>query len=96
MPYVPPDYLAIYEQEGLELQSKILGNLLGFYTSEIGELNALIHLWGYDSFEDRTRRRAALAAEPAWGSFLAKVRPMLQAMSNRLLIPTAFSPGIKA
>lgn len=43
---------------------KTLGRLLGYFITEIGELNAVVHLWGYDSFEERARRRAALAGEP--------------------------------
>ena len=92
MPYGPADYLAAYEAEGMALQRAKLGNLLGFFGTEIGELNSLVHLWGYDSFEDRTRRRAELAADPQWQSFLGKVRPMLDSMTTRLLLPTQFSP----
>jgi hypothetical protein len=76
----------------MELQKKILGNMLGYFTTEIGELNAFVHLWGYESFEERSRRRTLLAAEPAWQEYLAQIRPMLQSMSNRLLAPTEFSP----
>ena len=86
-------YLDIFVSSGaLDLQRRILSNLLGYFTTEIGELNALVHLWGYDSFEERARRRALLAAEPVWQDYLVKIRPMLQSMNNRLLTPTGFSP----
>ena len=92
MPYGPQDYLELYEAEGLEVQRINLGNLLGYFHTEIGELNTLVHLWGYDSFEDRLSRRAALAADPKWQSYLIRVRPLIESMSSRLLIPTSFSP----
>jgi hypothetical protein len=86
-------YLDIFVSSGaLDLQRRILGNLLGYFTTEIGELNALVHLWGYESFEERARRRALLNAEPGWHEYLARIRPMLHSMTNRLLVPTDFSP----
>lgn len=89
----PAQYLEVYEQTGaLELQKRILGNLLGYFITEVGELNGLVHLWGYASFEDRSRRRAALMQEPVWTNYLVEIRPMLHSMTNRLLVPTSFSP----
>lgn len=85
--------LDIYESTGaLELQARVLGRLIGYFTTEVGMLNCVVHLWGYDSFEERANRRAALNIEPVWQDYLDKVRPMLVSMENRLLLPTPFSP----
>lgn len=84
--YSPKDYLTAFRAEGLDLQKTILGGLLGYFTSEVGELNAIVSLWEYESFEERLRRRALLAAEPGWQSYLGKVRPMISTMNNRLLL----------
>lgn len=83
--FSPADYLAIYHRDGRELQTRILGGLLGYFTTEVGELNAIVSLWEYESFEERQRRRGLLTAEPGWQGYLAQVRPMIQSMSNRLL-----------
>ena len=87
-----PEFLRLYEQEGLAIQTPILGNLIGYFSSEIGELNLIVHMWGYESFEERTRRRAELMAEPGWQAFVAKVRPLVLRQENRILIPAPFSP----
>jgi hypothetical protein len=52
-------------------------------------------MWAYDSLADREARRNALAAEPAWGAFLAKAMPLLDSMENKILRPTSFftQPG---
>lgn len=92
MPWGPQEYLALYEAEGLAVQRETLGNLLGYFHTEVGGLNTMVHLWGYDSFEDRMRRRAALAVEPRWQAYLPRIRPLIESMSNRLLLPTSFSP----
>lgn len=89
----PAAYLHIYQSSGaLELQRRVLGRLLGYFVCEVGELNSLVHLWAYESFEDRERRRALLAQSPEWQSYLTRIRPLIASMSNRLLTPTAFSP----
>jgi hypothetical protein len=92
MPYGPQDYLKLYEAEGLEIQRSTLGNLIGYFHTEVGGLNTMVHLWGYTSFDDRMARRAALAKNADWQRYLDRVRPMIESMSNRLLVPTGFSP----
>lgn len=84
-------FLAQMEREGIAIERRILGRMLGFYTSEIGTLNQVVHLWGYEDFEDRERRRAQLAADPGWQAFVPKVLPMIRDMENRILKPAPFA-----
>jgi hypothetical protein len=84
------DYLAAYEQEGLAIQSRILGSMLGYYTTEIGELNLVIHLWAYENLADRELRRAKLAADAGWKSYVKKIQPMILTQKNRILKPAPF------
>ena len=86
------EYLQLYEKEGLAIQRPILGNLIGYFSTEIGPLNQVIHLWGYDNFEERSRRRAELLANPDWQAYLAKMRPLVQTQENLILTPALFSP----
>jgi hypothetical protein len=88
-----PAFFKLYEETGArEMQQRILGNLIGYFTTELGPLNQTVHLWGYSSLDDRARRRAALAAEPEWLAFLGQITPMLQRQESKILLPTAFSP----
>lgn len=43
------DFLLLYEQAALPLQKKYLGHMIGFFVSELGPLNQVVHLWGFDS-----------------------------------------------
>ena len=54
-------FLDIYNDEIRETHVSILGNQIGFFYTEFGELNKVVHLYGYDSHEDRDKRRAILA-----------------------------------
>ena len=53
-------FLDIYNNDIRETHVSILGNQIGFFYTEFGDLNKVIHLYGYDSFEDRAKRRAVL------------------------------------
>ena len=74
------DYVGLYETKGWPMQKKHLGNCIGWYTSnDIGELNQIVHMWAYESLDDRARRRAA-----AW-------RPHAQSETSGLTTRRAFA-----
>jgi NIPSNAP len=86
-----PEYLKLYEQEGLAIQRRILGRMVGYYSTEVGpSINQIIHLWAYDSLDDRIARRRQLQADPGWQAYVEKMRPMLAAQTNRILNPAPF------
>ncbi|MEP7101773.1 MAG: NIPSNAP family protein [Burkholderiales bacterium] len=84
------DYLALYEAEGLALQLKHLGRLVGYYRSEIGELNQVVHQWAYTDLVERAERRAALLADPLFKAYVDKMLPMLVKQESRILVPAPF------
>ncbi|MFQ5956080.1 MAG: NIPSNAP family protein [Kiloniellales bacterium] len=87
-----PEYLRRYEAEGLAIQTPILGNMIGYFSTEVGPLNQIIHMWGYQDYADRERRRAKLLADAAWQAYVEKVRPLVITQENKILIPAPFSP----
>ena len=86
------DYLERYEGIGLPLQIEHLGHLVGFFVSDIGPLNQVVHLWAYDSIADREIRRERMAADPRWQSFLTGNLGMFASQEIKILKPTSFSP----
>ena len=86
------EYLKNYEELGLPVQVPILGNLIGYFSTEFGPLNQIIHIWGYDSLEERARRRKELFKSEDWHRYLAKNREFIVSQENKLLTPAAFSP----
>jgi hypothetical protein len=81
-----------YAQEGIEIQKEVLGDLIGWFTTDVGELSTVVSMWRYSNFADREERRAALKADPRWPGFMAKIQPLIHTQRNRILIPTSFSP----
>lgn len=87
-----PSYLRLVEEEGIAIQKEHLGRLIGYFSSEIGPLNEIVHVWAYAGLDDRDRRRNALAADPRWQTFLPKIQALIEVMENKIMKPTAFSP----
>ncbi|WP_439672390.1 NIPSNAP domain-containing protein [Cupriavidus necator] len=85
-------FLALYEAEGLEIQRGALGNLLGYFVTETGELNRVVQLWGFHTFEDRVARRKELSSSDSWKNFLGKAGALVTEQRSELLTPAPFSP----
>jgi hypothetical protein len=85
-----PVFLKLYEEEGMECQVRILGNMVGYYFTDFGPLNQIVHMWGYESLDDRFERRRRLLAAPEWQSYAKKMRPLVANVENKLLVPAPF------
>lgn len=87
-----PQYLKLYEDEGLAIQRPILGRLVGYFSSDIGTLHQIMHMWAYKDFQERSERRARLTTDPRWKAYVQKIRPLQISQENKILIPAPFSP----
>jgi hypothetical protein len=62
------------------------GKLEGYWSTEIGALNQVMHLWSYSDFDERTRLRGELARNPRWRSeYTPLIHPLLVRQDIRLL-----------
>ena len=87
-----PAYLKLVADEGIAVQKNHLGRLVGYFASDIGPLNEIVHIWAFADLNDRATRRAALLADPRWQTFLPKIQALIEVMENKILLPAAFSP----
>lgn len=87
-------FLKLYESAALPLQIKYLGHLIGFYVSEIGPLNEVVHLWGFASLAERERRRALMEADPGWNVYRQALLELdvVVEQNTKILRATSFSP----
>ena len=88
-----PTYLAAVADEGIAIQRRHLGALVGYYASEIGPINQIVHIWAFASLDDREARRARLNADPAWQVFLPRIRDLIEVAETKIMKPAAFSPA---
>lgn len=88
------DFLRLYERAALPLQKKYLGHLIGFFVSELGPLNQVVHLWGFDSLAERESRRKQMEADPGWTLYRDALRELdvIVEQETKILKSVPFSP----
>ena len=76
---------------GRDIRGDNYGRLEGYWMTEIGALNQVVHLWSYESFEERARLRGELSQNGRWtGEYLPRLLPNL--MRQEVRIMNAFVP----
>jgi len=65
---------------------------VGVWSSELGGLNMVYHLWGYPDLQSRADTRKQVAADPAWSETVNGLSGLMLEMNAKILIPTDFSP----
>jgi NIPSNAP protein len=85
-----PEYLKHYQNDGMKVQLKHLPHMVGYYFTEVGGLNCMVHLWAYDSLDQREKCRAAMQADPDWKKYLEKSRPLMESQENRIMKAAPF------
>ena len=88
-------FLDMFQNEGLEPQQRILGNFMGLYRTEIGDVNQIMMMFGYADAGERERRRAALYKDPAFAAYLKKARELIERQDVRLLVAAPCNPRIE-
>jgi hypothetical protein len=66
--------------------------LAAFWTTEIGPLNQVIHVWPYKDTAERTRTRAAAVKAGVWPP---KTMDFIADMRSEILEPLPFSPALE-
>lgn len=82
------EYLRLSGETGRKVRGDDYGKQEGFWFTEFGALNQLVHLWSYADLNERERLRAELAKNPAWTKdYLPQIRGLLIAQENKILSP---------
>lgn len=84
------DYLALYDSQGRDIQQRVLGRMVGYYHTELGELNQIVHMWAYEDLNERAQRRASLMSDAGWRRYVEQMLPLLQKQQSRILVPAPF------
>jgi hypothetical protein len=77
--------------EALHVRTKF-SPLGAFWHTEVGPLNRIIHVWQYETLEERTRIRAEAAKTGQWPP---KIGEFCVSLQSEIYIPTAFSPPLE-
>src|SRR5438445_6777555 len=80
-----PEYLKYYPNDGMKVQLNHLQHMVGYYVNEVSTLNIIVHMWAYESLDQRDKCRAAMSADPDWQAYVAKIRPLMERQETRIM-----------
>lgn len=86
------DLVELYANVGWPLLEKHAEKLVGYFFGDIGAMNQLIHIWRFDDDADRRAFWAEFYADAGLMDFAAKLRPLLAAQENRLMLSAPWGP----
>ncbi len=89
-PGATPSFMKAFEA-GLAARTKI-SPLGGIWSSEIGTLNQVVHMWPYESYEARERIGAEARKTGQWPP---KTHEFILFQESKLLQPAPFSPAME-
>ena len=76
--------------EAYEYRKKY-SEITGFFHSEIGPLNEIVHIWGYRDLADRARVRAEASKDANWPP---KIQEFIRGMKSEIITPFPFLPDV--
>ncbi len=89
-----PEYLELAETKLLPALAEHGLKPVGFWHTEIGTLNEVVHLWAYEDLNERQQKWAKWKEDPRRTDYMKTLRQVIFSQSNKILTPTAFS-GLK-
>lgn len=87
-------YLKLAEEVGRPIRGNDYGLNQGYWTTEIGTLGQIWHLWSYEDLNEREALRQKLSKNDAWkNEYVANIRGLIQKQEIRFLNPAIdFTP----
>ncbi len=67
-------------------------NLVGYFTSDVGTINQLVHLWKFDDDAARRAFWARLFQDEAFMAFAAQIRQHVMTQEVKLLLNAPWGP----
>ena len=88
-----PEYMAAVKEFAIPIRAKYGIKLAGWYYSDIGELNQVVHIWGYRDHAHMEEAKAQVANDPDWrGKYIPAVGGLIEAQKTYLMLSPDFAP----
>ena len=86
------NYINHFESVGMPIISKY-STLVGYWYTEIGELNQIIQIWSYKDLNERSEKRQELYKNDSWlTDFIPNAMLMLEKQESKIINAASFSP----
>lgn len=93
-PGMTSEHMKLYMRYGYEVQTEVLGQPVLYALTDTGGTNDFVHIWAYESFEERAGKRERLVADPRWTEYRKQYTAAgnLVHQQNSLLVQVPFVP----
>jgi hypothetical protein len=88
-----PTYMAAVEELSLPIRQRYGIKLAGWYYSDVGELNQVVHIWGYRDHAHLAEAKAQVYADPDWTEkYIPRVQHLVVSQKTYLMLSPDFAP----
>lgn len=91
-PRMTKKYVDLFETMAMPVATRRGFRLIGYFTSRVGALNQVVHIWAYEDMAEFEIKRTEREADPDWQAFLEATTGLVAAQEDKLMSPTRFSP----
>ena len=92
VPRMTPKYVGMFETMAMPVATRLGFRLVGYFTSRIGALNQVVHIWAYESLAELEKMRGVRDNDPDWRAFLEATTGLVMMQEDKIMAPAAFSP----
>jgi len=85
-------YVDIFEKYAMPVNNKHGFNLIGYFISDIGPQNQIVHIWEYKDLNEFNEMRKKRTADPAWSDFRERTAGMVASQEDKIMNGSNFSP----
>ncbi|WP_342739009.1 NIPSNAP family protein [Bradyrhizobium sp. B117] len=79
------EFIDVFDRLAMPVQLRYLGRPLGMFTSAVGPLNQIVHLWGFPDMGEFERQHAARDKDADWPAYLRASEHLIVTQENRLI-----------
>ena len=88
-----PDYMAAVRDFALPIRKKYGIKLAGWYYSDIGDLDEVVHIWAYKDEAHMAEAQAQVSADPEWQEkYIPSIRGLITAQRAYVMLSPDFAP----
>ena len=92
-PGATPEYRAGVKELSLPIRQRHGVTLAGWYWSEIGALNQVVHIWGYNDAKHMQEAQDAFHADPEWtGKYIPRAVGLVETQKTWTMNSPSFAP----
>ena len=89
-----PQYMDAVREVALKIRQENGVKLAGWYYTDIGKLNRVVHIWAYDDLAHFDKARTAVTSDPRWArDFVSRVQGLIVRQQDMIMKGADFFEG---